>query len=219
MIKPSSRFLPERSNACSEYWKQICDGLVDSDEQVAGTAFHIIQLLMHKKSTSCEEEEEVTDWSALLSRWAHLCIQSIRQNLAAVLYQSDKLDASGRVPSCHSMVTQTDGLGMCRGRSVQNWNGGDERERRGHSCAGQHSAVDAAFHHAVSRKAAVLCGCGSRPSVSGISASGEEQTDALLRSVHAMLSCSCARVAQRRWQSHGAFRQHSHWNGPPPRRC
>ena len=104
MIKPLSKFLPERSSACSEYWKQICDGLVDSDEQVAGTAFHVIQLLMNKKSTFCEGEEGM-DWSVLLSRWCHLCIQVIRENLAAVLYQSDKLDAAGRVQSCYSMVT------------------------------------------------------------------------------------------------------------------
>lgn len=84
--------------ACVEYWNQICNCLVDSDDQVASVAFNAVRSLMAQHK-SLQESDSSSPWSTLARQWHDLCFKTIHKNLTAVLHRCSRLNASGRVCS------------------------------------------------------------------------------------------------------------------------
>lgn len=90
----------ESVQACIEYWKHICDYLVDPDDLVAGAAFGAILSLIEKHN-AMKAASIASPWSVLFERWHDLCFTSLTTHLTAVLHRSSQLDAAGLVFKFH----------------------------------------------------------------------------------------------------------------------
>eukprot|EP00210_Caulerpa_lentillifera_P002643 g2525.t1 len=86
---------PNQIGSCMEHWQSICNALVDQDNQVSGSAFKALKLMMERHNIF--RNESISPSTVLISQWHDHCIHSLEQHLSAVIYQAEKLDPDGKV--------------------------------------------------------------------------------------------------------------------------
>jgi len=119
----------ENVDGYEEYWNNICDLLIDKDDQSAGSAFQAVEFLMCAARDQ-NNADAGSPWTVLLQRWAEKCFQRLFANLAAILHRARRLDCAGTVSSaCRITLAQSPKTRLPRSESSSKWGRKPLKER------------------------------------------------------------------------------------------